>query len=339
MCVVVGCASAPVVKSKPAVVNQPPAAAGERWIAVGLGYESLDGGGLAIAKLGGRGVVTVAKELPGGQFGWIDERTLLVVDPGEHDTRISRYVDGARLDERILTERDWPHQDFVEAEITRDGEVWLSRCVLDGNECDGQRVHRRIYPTPSDDQDHAPDGLEVGRVDDHDDDPWPLPPTVSAPPGMTIATAQVDVEMDDPMGGASTHAQVAGVVCTAHGARVTYPQSEWASMWGPDDSTRTARWVSRDPPIFEIAEDSVNPAGYHHVHRSYARPCEPAFDGFAWLGDDRWASFALRRHDPPYGTGPGEPPDLEGEWTFHAGTTVIGTLHGVAQLRANVPAP
>lgn len=337
LCVVVGCASAPV--ARPAVVNRAPVAAGALWVAVGLGYESLDAGGLAIAKVGDDKVELVANELPGGQFGWIDERTLLVVLPGDHQVELTRYVDGSRLDQQILVERDWPHQGFVEAAITRGGEAWLSKCVLHGNECDDQRVYRRVDPASARDQDHAPEGLDAGRVNDHDDDPWPLPPTVSAPAGATIAAGKVDVEQDDPVGGAATHAQVNGVVCEARGARATYPQKEWASVWGPDDATRTARWVSSDPPMFEIAEDSVNPAGYHHVHRTYARPCEPVLDGYAWLGGRRWASFALRHHDPPNGFGPGEPPDLEGDWTFHDGTRVIGTLHGVAQLRANVRAP
>jgi hypothetical protein len=214
----------------------------------------------------------------------------------------------------------------------------VSKCVLHGNECGDERIWRRIAPPLSVDANSAPPDVDAGRVDDRDDNPWPLPPTVPAPAGVALALAKVDVEVTNPYSNPSTtrHDQVNGVTCETHGATATYPKAEWDTMMGPDDATRSVRWVTSNPPIFEISEDQANPAGYHHVRRIYARPCEPPFDAYAWLGDDLWASFMQNMHSPPNGTGPGEPPLVDGDWTFHRGNAVIGKVHGIAELRSNL---
>jgi hypothetical protein len=326
--------------------NTPAPAAPERWVAV-----STDGA-LTIAKVTRDHVEVVATDAAVGRFGWLDEHTLLVVqdhalrdDQGtttRHEIAVARYVDGRLLDESKISDTDWPDQVFVEAAITRGGEAWISKCVLDGHECTGQhRVYRRLFPTRSPDQDRAPTAIEAGRLDDHDETPWPLPRTAPTPAGIALAAGKVDVVVTDPYSPdrPSQHAQENGAICDAHGKHLTYPESEWDGGFGPDQTPRTVRWVSSDPPVFEMAEDWVNPAGFHFMMYTYARACEPAFDGYAWLGGDLWASFALASHDPPNGFGPGEPPRVDGDWTFHAGDKVIGTIHGIAYLRANLIAP
>ncbi|HVV81641.1 MAG TPA: hypothetical protein VHE35_01135 [Kofleriaceae bacterium] len=332
---VAACASAPAHEA--AVGNAAPAAVGARWLAVALDDAMLDEGGLELARLDGDKVVPVGDPVPGGQFGWLDAHTLLVVDAKEHELDFTRYVDGKLLDHTALTDGEWPDQAFPEVVITRTDEAWVSKCVLDDNACNDRRSYRRIFPSPSADQDHPPDGIDERRMNDRDDDPWPVPATAPPPPDVTVGLAPVDVEITDPYDrdAAPVHQQVTGVRCVARAAHSTYPQTEWSEP-GFDEPTRSVRWVSTDPPIYEVAEDQVNPAGYHHLHRVYARACDTPFDGFAWLGGGVWASFALSSHDPPNGFGAGEPPRYDGDWTFHAGDRTLGTLHGLAALRASL---
>jgi hypothetical protein len=333
---------------QPIVNHAAPTPPTDRWIALTMGYETLDDGGLTLAKISGDKLVTVANELPGGMFGWLDEHTLLVVLsyalPDGHGTMtghrvdITKYVDGKRVEQSTISDADWPHQDFVEFVLTRGNEAWISKCVLNGNECNDVRLYRRVVPAPSIESSRAPPEIDEGRVNDHDENPWPLPPTSPAPAGVTLTLGKVDVEVTNPYSSPSTtrHDQVNGVICETRGVRATYPKTEWDTMMGPDESTRSVRWISSSPPIYEINEDWVNPAGYHHAYRIYAQPCDAPFDGYAWLGDDLWASFVLASHDPPNGFGPGEPPRVDGDWTFHRGETALGKLHGTARLRSNM---
>jgi hypothetical protein len=334
LCTLAACAGTP--PAKPVITSTPTAPApAPRWIAVVTGED----GTFALLKVSGGHVDTVASDLPGGMFGWVDEHTLVVVgqqgtpDPG---LEITQYVDGKRGDRSSVSEKEWPGQTFVKALLTGSNELWVSKCG--GGDCGVHDVYRRVLPTPSPDQDHPPDGVDAGRVLDRDENPWPRPPAATAPAGIAIATGQVDVLVTDPYqpDHPTKHVQEHGASCDAHGKRLTYPQTEWDTGFDPDQVKRAVRWVSSDPPVFEIAEDWINPAGFHGMTYAYARACEPALDGYGWLGGDLWASFALASHDPPNGFGPGEPPRTDGDWTFHAGDKVIGTIHGYDYLRANV---
>ncbi len=172
---------------------------------------------------------------------------------------------------------------------------------------------------------HADDGSFADR---HHTEPWPRPPTGPTPDGVALAVGPIEVDIKDLWDAAPTgRATVTGVTCDAPGAHAIYPDHVGH---GFDSRLHAPRWISAHPPIFELVEDSINPAGFTNATISYARPCAPPFDGFAWLGDGVWASFALSHpHTYP------RDDDPNGVWTFHAGDAELGTIAGRVQLRAN----
>jgi hypothetical protein len=53
-----------------------------------------------------------------------------------HRVDITRYGDGKSIEQSTVTDEEWPHQDFVEFELTRGNGAWISKCVMHGNEYD-----------------------------------------------------------------------------------------------------------------------------------------------------------------------------------------------------------
>lgn len=292
--IVAACHSTPS-RPKPIAGVPTTADAAPRMIAVADG-----GGGLTIARVDRTHVEIVATDDDAGAlFGWLDEHTLIAVgEPTEAGVTVTRLVDGERAERIVIAATEWPRPIFVELILVGHDQIWLSKCAPGVADC-LERTYLRVSPGPRVPSDHPPTGAAMTRATNTPfDEPYPLPPDVAAAAGVTLRV------------------EATQVVCTSGDERMGYPDATWDTMF--EFLPRATRWVSTRPPIYELAYDIRNPADFIIPQRAYFRPCEAApLDGYAWLGDDRWASFDEGRNT----------------WTFHAGPQEIGTLEGAGLLR------
>lgn len=278
-------------------------------------------GGLAILAIEPTKIHELGITPPVEAFGWADLQTLVGFTTDVRSSRelaeVYRAVGGEVVTTAYVEATELPRGDALSLHLSAMHEVYVARCITDEDD-DGSgdactQVDYLRIAEPRHVRTIAPRGLQPGRVSHVDELPtrvWPEPPTVAPPAGAVLI--------------ATTSEDQAGVVCRRdrEHQRTVFPSAAFLESGVHEDiAAAHGRWVQRDPAIVEYTVDDpdVDPPA-----RFYARGCEgEPFAGYAWFGDDRWASFVT------------DESELHGTWTFWRGTTVIGTHEGRANLRAN----
>ena len=272
---------------------------------------------LVVAKLDRTGVA-VQHQLPlseTGAFGWLDAKTLVVLEPhGKNDKpAVMKIVDG-KPTETVELEETWQQSDML---VTKSGEVWVERCTEEpeGPEPCTKLAYQRVWPSKAS-ATKRPKDVDAERVGGG---AWARgaqgpAATVKGPANVKLKIEKITPKM------VSGHAAV-GVVCTSPGAESQYPsvKSDEAQF---GYVAKSARWVLADPPIYEVTAQQTNPVGQVEKQVDYFRACSATpLGGFISLGGPLWGQYT-------------ESENIAGTWEFRVGTTSIGSLDGGA-LRAN----
>lgn len=280
--------------------------------------------GVAIAAVDHNGVRTLATIDGATSFGWVDPHTLFALDSAGSDTtslKLVRAVDGNVADTVTVSEQEWP-TDPTWLILARAGTAWVGRCAKHSYassepEC-VENEYLRLWPAPRT-RATAPPRSDIPTAETNErSGTWPYPPATAAPPGVTLSKKRRTVHSSY----GSTR-DIDTITCERGTQRLEYPDpKDWDTATGFD--IESTRWVNVAPPIFELYVKSLNPVSEVEELRYYLRPCELPMDGFAWLGDGRWASYKETEQEAEAGT-----------WTFYDGERVLGTLAGFNTLRSN----
>jgi hypothetical protein len=275
---------------------------------------------IVIAKLDRAGLAVVHKvpvKSDTAEFAWLDDKTLAVHDTADDKPVVIRYVDGVEKGRASFGDK-WEHATMF---VTKSGEAWLERCTV---EMEGPEPCTKLEYVRA-----VPQGKPTKKKP-KDVDAWRVgggywgrglqraTPDVPAPAGMSLEKVKFTVKDD------TGTQDVVGVKCTAGAETSTYPEKDgYDTAYGY--TAKTFRWVLADPPIYEVAADTMNPVGQNEQPVDYFIACkQDALDGFVGLGGPVWAQYA-------------DDKDVSGElgtWTFRVGKTDVGTLVGGA-VRAN----
>lgn len=246
---------------------------------------------------------------------WLDEHTLVTSGSTPGGVVVSRYIDDEpprtlTLDDVLFETK---HGSVTSLVIAGDA-VWVARCIdAEQDPCKAE-AFVRAWPEPHVRVTKLPAGADRARAAGNDDVDRGAP-TAPAPSDASVKIVRY-VDKHD-LG----DRPIAGVDCVKGDERSRFPDA--SSIEGDAWTARSVRWVSTEPPIYEVvALEKL--AGRSTELTHYLRACDPKpFDGFAALGAARWAE--LRHRDG----------EAEGTWTVRVGDRTIGTLAGGDALRAN----